>query len=88
MTNWTRTIEIKQHLDPDKPLAEVRESIVVVLKADRAYRTDAEFEEIVDEMAEAPTVCHFDEMLSRLYDWADWNTIWIGGDLADRRASA
>lgn len=82
MTNWVRTIKIKQYLDPDKPLAEVRDPIVATLKQDRAYQLDSEFEEITDELAEAPTVADFNEMLSRLYDWADWKAVWIGGDRA------
>jgi hypothetical protein len=83
MTDWGRTINIKQHLDPDKPFEGVRDAIVKVLRNDRAYMGkygsgDFEFMDIVDEMAEAPTVSDFDRCLSALYDWADSNLIWIG----------
>jgi hypothetical protein len=85
MTNWRRTIYIKQHLDPDQPFEDVRDAIVRVLRNDRAYLSrhgggDFDFIEIVDEMAEVPTVRDFDLCLDALYDWADDNRIWIGGD--------
>ena len=84
MTHWRRTIRIKQHLDPAKPLWEVRDAIVAVLRNDRAYLNkhgggDMDFMDLVDEMAEAPTVQDFDLCLSALYDWADANLVWIDG---------
>jgi hypothetical protein len=78
MTNWRRTIHIKQNLDPDKPLAEVRNPIVARLKADRAYESDPEFIWAVDAMTEAIDVDEFNDGLALLYDWADANLVWIG----------
>ncbi len=78
MTNWKRTINIKQHLDPAKPFEGVRDAIVRVLRNDRAYLDGFDFTDIVDEMAETGTVSDFDAALEALYDWADNNLVWIG----------
>ena len=78
MTNWTRIINIKQHLDPDKPLPEVRDAIVEALRNDRAYLDGFDFADIVDEMAEVENVPDLDACLSALYDWADNHLVWIG----------
>jgi hypothetical protein len=83
VTNWRRTINIKQYLDPDKPLPEVRDAIVAVLRNDRAYLSqrgggDLDFMDLVDEMAETQSVPDFDLCLSALYDWADNQLVWIG----------
>lgn len=85
MPEWRRTINIKDHLDPDKPLAEVRDPVVTILQADLAYHTDPEFIWAVDAMANSDTVSMFDEALTSLYDWADYNRVWIGGAPAYRR---
>jgi len=79
MTPWKRTIAIKQHLDRDKPLAEARDPIVAILKRDPAYQSDPEFVWAVDAMAEATDVDDFDEGLASLYDWADFERVWISG---------
>jgi hypothetical protein len=89
MAEWKRTIDIKQHLDADKPLAEVRDPIVAILKADRAYRSAVDrylfgdsFKDITDNLADAEDVEAFNDWLSALYDWADENRVWIGGEPA------
>lgn len=78
MTNWRRTINIKQHLDPAQPVVEVRDAIVGVLRNDPAYLDSFEFADLVDEMAETETVPDFDFCLSMLYEWADSHLVWIG----------
>jgi hypothetical protein len=83
MTDWQRTISIKQHLDPAKPFEDVRDVIVGVLRNDRAYLDGFDFTGIVDEMAEVETVQDFDWCLSALYDWADAHLVWIGPTWTD-----
>lgn len=79
MTRWKRTIKIKHLLDPDKPFEQVRDAVVAVLKADRAWLQDEDYTAVVDEMAETDTVHYFDACLDVLYDWADAERVWIGG---------
>lgn len=78
MTDWRRTINIKQHLDPAKPFEEVRDAVVGMLRNDRDHLNGFEFTDIVDEMAEVETVQDFDFLLSALYDWADNHLVWMG----------
>ena len=85
MTRWKRQIRIKQFLDEGKPFEEVRDQVVAVLRRQPEYdieseRYDDEFWNIVDEMTDTDTVRYFDLTLNALYDWADDNKIWIGGD--------
>jgi hypothetical protein len=78
MPVWRRTLNIKQFLDPSKPLARVRDPMVSMLRLDGAYDANQEFAEIVDWLAEAADVEDFDTALADLYDWADQHRIWMG----------
>lgn len=80
MTSWRRTIRIKHLLDPDAPIADVRDAVVARLKTDRAWKHDDDYRCLVEEMAETDTVDYFDACLDALYDWADANLVWIGAD--------
>lgn len=81
MTNWRRTIWIKQYLHRDDlSFEQRRDKITAVLKDDRAYLIgqDPDYQDIVDELAEAPTEYDFNLVLDALYDWADAEVVWIG----------
>lgn len=78
MPHWRRTLNIKQFLDPAKPLPRVRDPMVAMLRLDGAYDANEDFAIVVDTLAEAETVQDFDETLASLYDWADVHRVWMG----------
>lgn len=78
MPFWRRTLNIKQFLDPDKPLERVRDPMVSMLRLDGAYDANEDYAIAVDTLAEAETVEDFDEALASLYDWADHHRVWMG----------
>lgn len=86
MARWNRQIEIKQFFDIDeydpKSVRDSAKQIFEVLKVQPEYGEDDEFTEIADQFevtdGEGREV---NWVLEDLYDWADANRVWIGGDV-------
>lgn len=84
MTEWKRVItgvaEALDELDDhESNFIEVRDKVVAVFKADRAYVYDGidDFNEAIRELEVADTRADFDWALNEMYDWADDEGIWI-----------
>ena len=91
MTRWRKTIEIKQFLsDDDSPenARTVAGQIAAVLKRQAEYREeDWDFCMIAEDLADMATsddatCADLNLTLDDLYDWADVNRVWIGGEPA------
>jgi hypothetical protein len=86
VTKWKRQIRIKQFLtDSPADWEPVRDAIVEELRRQPEYgpklaAIDNEFVELVDEMEDADGCSYLDACLDALYDWADDNKVWIGGE--------
>ena len=95
MPEWKRTIELKQFLSGRTDPATQREAaqrIHEALEADRLRRCpdDEDVEQISDEFhtitiasdSDLDDGCArwFNSLLESLYDWADTERVWIGGD--------
>ena len=79
MANWRYTLNIKLFLNTDRDAwEEARDNIVSLLKTSRDYEHDIELQSIVDEMTDADDLDWFNAILDRLYDWADFNLVWLG----------
>ena len=85
MTRWKRRIKIKDLLDgDDSPEEVVRIAAVVVerLRKDTPSGRDADLDFVVSEFEDITAedkkpVLLFDDALDQLYDWADYNRVWI-----------
>jgi hypothetical protein len=88
---WRKTIRIKQFLSDDgsdENARKVAGRVARVLMREPEYgHGDWDLVYIADEMlllAESNngTCADFNEILAGLYDWADANRVWIGGERA------
>jgi hypothetical protein len=86
VVDWTHKINIKQFLsddDSDEALRVAREGVANELRKlyshfpEDDYQGD-ELRDLVHDIARAETVEEFNEWLDPLYDWADWNLVWLG----------
>jgi hypothetical protein len=86
---WQKTIYIKQFLsddDSDENARKVAGQVGRVLMQEPEYgHGDWDFIYITDEMimladSSDGTCADFNEILAGLYDWADANRVWIGGE--------
>lgn len=87
MRTWKYKIDVKKHfVDKDNTAQEASKGVLQELKKlerwqvlkedDEFQRIQEEFDRLGDD-PEARTA-EFDEVLSRLYDWADANDVWLG----------
>lgn len=90
MPNWRKTIRIKHLLSDDDSAENAREAagkVAVILKRQREYN-HSEHEEFTDiacsfaDLGESSdgTCSDFNDLLAWLYDWADSERVWIGGE--------
>lgn len=79
MTNWRRTINIKDIIDPDKPAQEVAKAIAAKLRrAIPKWEDDDQLSEALWGFDDAQTTEDVDSALTDLYNWADFELIWLG----------
>ena len=77
MSNWKRTVDIKGLIDPSQPVDIVADNIRIRL-LEAFGSPDFELAEILIDFEDVGTVEECDEILVRLYDWADENRVWLG----------
>ena len=77
MTNWKRTVNIKDLIDPlqtaDVVALCIRDRLIGAFGA-----PDQELADILVMFEDVETVEDCDFALARLYDWADLNRVWLG----------
>ncbi len=77
MTNWKRTVNIKEFIDPsqtaDVVALQIRDRLIGVFGS-----PDQELADILVMFEKVETVEDCDAVLARLYDWADENRVWLG----------
>jgi hypothetical protein len=77
MTRWKRTVNIKGHLRSEQTAdviaLRVRDTIVGAFGS-----PDPELASIIEDFESVGTDEECDEVLERLYDWADANRVWLG----------
>ena len=87
MTSWRKTINIKDLLtddDSDEYARFVARTIAGRLQAQIDDLMDIPLELLIDDFYDCGDVDSgatrddVNELLSRLYDWADYNRIWLG----------
>ena len=77
MKRWTKTVNIKPFIDETQPADVVAERIRAKLV--KAFPTpDLTLDIIITDLEEVQTVDDCDDILERLYDWADANDVWLG----------
>jgi len=90
MPTWDATLSLKDfYHDDELSIAEKAEKVSNVIRAKFANVLDNDkdnFDEDLDSLAadfrrisahDRVTANHFDNIMSDLYDWADWNRVWI-----------
>ena len=86
MTRWQRSISgvsklIDQYITDQaqgkEDLGWLTGEIAEILKRDEAWDGDNDFVEAVQEIETAETEAEFEDALVMLYEWADYNRIWI-----------
>ena len=77
MPRWIKTINIKPFIDETQPASVVAKNIRTKLANAISY-PDLTLSLILDDFEEVQTVEDCDDVLNRLYDWADTNDIWLG----------
>ncbi len=77
MTDWKRSVNIKDLLDPsqdaDVVALQIRDRLIDAFGA-----PDQELADILVMFEDVETVEDCDATLERLYDWADENCVWLG----------
>ncbi|KKN01038.1 hypothetical protein LCGC14_1131660 [marine sediment metagenome] len=77
MPRWTRTVNIKTFLDATQPAGVVAKRIRAKLVA--AFSVPGfELGSIIGDFEDVQTIEECDDVLERLYDWADANDVWLG----------
>ena len=77
MRNWKRTVSIKDLIDPSQPADIVADNIRKRLV--HAFGSpDFALANIITDLGSVGTVEECDDLLDRLYDWADTNDVWLG----------
>ncbi len=77
MTRWKKTVNIKPFIDETQPANVVAERIRAHV-AEAFPVPDLTLDLILADFEEVQTVEECDDVLGRLYDWADTNDIWLG----------
>lgn len=80
---WLHSINIKQYLDPNKPLADVVAGVLREIdRLPEDLRNSSlaleNVRDIFEEAIDLNDTDVFDDGLSELYDWADDNRVWLG----------
>ena len=94
MTQWRKTIELKQFLGEDTSDASARrcaKDVYETLSLEPESETDYRLAEIIDELSDLSresssdayggrfSLCDWlNAVLNQLYDWADSERVWIG----------
>ena len=77
MTDWKRTVNIKEFIDPSRTA-----DVVALRIRDRLIGAfgspDQELADILVAFEKVVTVEDCDAALERLYDWADAERVWLG----------
>lgn len=81
MRNWRRTIDINQFLKKawngeSWKFEEIKKAVINQLENDVEFKIHCEYE--IEQMKEAEDGNEFDEALKGIYDYADFNDIWMG----------
>ena len=77
MRHWKRTVHIKDLIDPSKPADIVADDIRIRL-VNAFGSPDFVLGDIIDALSNVGSVEECDDVLDRLYDWADDNDVWLG----------
>lgn len=77
MARWSKTIDIKQYLDPDRPAADVAKDIGAALGRSIAFR-ESGLMDALEALPKDATADELDELLVKVYDLADERRIWLG----------
>lgn len=75
---WKLTVDIKQHLDPEKPFQEVGKKIVAEFRKHFKEGENDKLDEVLDYLTDQDTIEGFNFELDCLYDWADDERVWCG----------
>ncbi len=83
MTDWKRTVNIKDLIDPsqtaDVVALQIRDRLVKAFNGFSPFgRPDMEFANILADFEDVETVEDCNAALGRLYDWADAERVWLG----------
>ncbi len=77
MTDWKRTVNIKEFIDPsqtaDVVALQIRDRLIGAFGS-----PDQELADILVMFEDVETVEDCDAALERLYDWADAERVWLG----------
>ena len=77
MRRWTKTVNIKPFIDETQPADVVAERIRAKLVT--AFPVPGfELGDIIADLEGVQAVEECDDVLERLYDWADANDVWLG----------
>lgn len=82
MTKWKQTISINEHLSDDVSAEGIKRAAAGVTCAIKAASADAPIaglqkaSEMADEDSKTALLV-FNDALHQLYDWADWNRVWL-----------
>lgn len=82
--NWNKTVDIKPILEKDQDTDEsarlvAKELANFLSKELHGYCTgNSNLDYIIKDLKRAKTQCKINNILARLYDWADWAKVWLG----------
>ena len=80
MGRWTKTVNIKPFITEDDSDAAAKACATGIraLLVKRIIDYDFDFQIILDDLETAETCGDVNDILERLYDWADANNVWLG----------
>ena len=79
LRNWKHTINFKYFWDDDEISITEKGRLASkeLNKLEKHFPNDYELEDAIDNFCDVSEISEFDSVLSNLYDWADYNSVWI-----------